>query len=273
MNLFDEVSFAEIFNRTYEQQSHKFNFYILSKGRAKTLKTPTTLKNIGIDCSIVVEPQEYKDYVEHNPDHNVISMDKNDQGIFYVRNFIKDYSRSRDEEYHWQLDDDIRNFYHRLGKKLAFKDDTGFDFVEQIVTQFSNIGLAGLIHDAFAFARTTPYELNKQCATCVLVNNTTDVRWRPDIIEDTDYSLQHLYTGFCTINFNTLSYLPMPNASMKGGNTQDYISDKLYKRQVKLQEEYPGFFTIYEKDGLSRVRPSKIWQQFKYRPEPQLKDT
>lgn len=265
----------ELFNKAFMESlseldtmgKPKYNFYIPSKARHDVIMTHTLLKNIGLSCSIIVEPNDEQKYKDALPEENILVMDKNSMGIYYVRNWIKDYSRSLGEAYHWQLDDDIKSLkYIFKGTRYKIEDYKPFSFAEAVLDKTENIGMAGFIHSAFAFSSTKEYSLNKQICTCTIVKNDTPQRWRPDIIEDTDYSLQLLYGGYCTMNINIFSYENPPAMKLKGGNFEDFQNQGFYKRQVKLSEEYPGYFTMVEKNGISRVRPSKIWSRFKNEP-------
>lgn len=81
---------------------------ILSKGRAGNV---TTQKQFDPqDVMIFVEPQEYDAYVAAYPDIEIVNIQKNDQGILYVRNFILDYMRGQK---YVMSDDDVTQFFYR----------------------------------------------------------------------------------------------------------------------------------------------------------------
>lgn len=272
MKLFEDN--LTIFDEFYTQQveaidtygNPSYTFYIPSKGRANTIKTSKVLNSFNIPFKLVVEPQDYEAYVYNFGEDSVLSLDQNNQGIYYVRKWIKEYSSSIGEDYHWQLDDDLRYFRSHFGKRKRLTDGKIFALVEHIAKEFPNIGQAGLTHFAFAFAKKNPYELNKQVCSCMLIKNATPAQFRPNIIEDTDFSLQLLYNGYVTLNLTRFSYEGIPTMQMAGGNTTDFKEGHLYKRQVTLCEEYPGEFEIVEKGGRSRIKPSKVWSKFKTEP-------
>ena len=60
---------------------------IPSKGRAKKVETLTIFP----EAILFVEPQDYNLYKESYPKNKIININKNDQGISYVRNFILNY--------------------------------------------------------------------------------------------------------------------------------------------------------------------------------------
>ena len=276
MKLFDdnldifESKYIELLDSIDSLSNPQYTFYIPSKGRANSTKTTKSLESFGIPFKLVVEPQDYSAYVTNFGEESVICMDKNDQGIYYVRQWIKDYSTSIGESYHWQLDDDLRYFRSHFDKRKRLTDGKIFTLVEQITSEFTNIAQSGLTHFAFAFTKKRDYDFNKQVCSCMLIKNHTPAKFRPDIIEDTDFSLQLLYAGLVTLNLNRFSYEGVPTMTQKGGNTEDFKEGKLYKRQLKLCEEYPADFEVVIKDGRSRIKPSKVWSKFKTEP---MRDT
>jgi hypothetical protein len=271
----------DIFEEAFENKmlnlenfgSPQFKFYIPSKGRSDVMLTHKLLKSYGIDPIIVVEPQEFETYSKNLQGVEIIQLDKNNMGIVYARNWIKEYNKNIGYEYHWQLDDDFKSFKYKVNsKKSKISSYHVFSFLEELTIMFPNIGLSGFIHDAFAFARKTKFELNKQICSVILVKNDSSAKWELNIIDDTDYSLQLLYSGMCTLNINCISYETIPTMKLKGGNTEFNSNNGLKNRQIKLQEKYPSFFKIIEKDGASKIAPSKIWRQFKTEPKVTEKD-
>lgn len=265
LDVFEEY-YQTLLNSLDSLPDPEYTFYIPSKGRSDTTKTTKTLSEFNLPFKLVVEPQDYSAYVTRFGEESVICMDKNDQGIYYVRQWIKDYSTAKGEDYHWQLDDDLRYFRSHFGKRIRLTDGKIFTLVERLTKDFPNIAQSGLTHFAFAFTKKRDYDFNKQVCSCMLIKNNTPARFRPDIIEDTDFSLQLLYVGLVTLNLNRFSYEGVPTMTQKGGNTEDFKEGKLYKRQLKLCEEYPTDFEVVVKDGRSRIKPSKVWSKFKTEP-------
>ncbi len=78
---------------------------IPSKNRSSSIKTHLFFKPK--DVLIFVEPQEVKRYKIFCPEYSIVDIEKSDQGITYVRNFITEYI---DEDKLVIADDDI-NFF------------------------------------------------------------------------------------------------------------------------------------------------------------------
>jgi len=201
----------------------KYSIYIPSKGRAENCKTAEILEEEGLDFKLVVEPQDSEEYSKRFGKVRCVVMDKNDQGVAYVRNWIKTYSKAHGEDHHWQIDDNIGWFKVReKGKNLKSSASKCLSKVEEFYDSFENIGIAGLAHTAFAFAYKVDFGVNKQVYSCVLIRNDLAIKWRPDTVEDTDYSLQVLMQDkfkWCTVLFYKILIDKAKTMSMSGGNT------------------------------------------------------
>lgn len=96
---------------------------VLSKGRYKTIFKHTLrwLPRVGYDVRIFVEPQEIQAYRDQAKignmenytdlrDDQFIDIQQNDQGLSYVKGFIKDYATEHGYELVFKMDDDIHRF-------------------------------------------------------------------------------------------------------------------------------------------------------------------
>lgn len=241
--------------------------YIPSKARSATAMTPKTLKKEGIPFRLVVEPQDANSYRETYPDAEILVMDKNNQGIYYARNFIKQYSTSQGEKWHWQIDDNISNFAIRLNNKnVTSPANQVLSIAEKVTELYDNIGGSGIIHQAYAFAQSTQISVNRQIYTCMLLNNDVLLWFREGVVEDTDYSVQMLYQDWCTLLFTQLVMNKATTSKMAGGNTEMYESGGRYTRAKRLEELWPGKFRAVQKKGSWRIAPSRVWSEFQQRP-------
>ena len=236
--------------------------YIPSKGRAGITLADKYLTGIGWDYTFIVEPQDYESYAQLHK--KVVAMPENNMGIAYARNFCKSYSRGRGETHHWQLDDDIRRVkkFEEDMKRATVETSIPMSHLEQIMVDFPMVKIGGFVHDAFAFTKKTTLGLNKMVCTFFLVNNDTSAEWDKTVVEDTDFSLQVLHEGNCTLNLNRYAYNVPPTMTMKGGNTEIHTSGGLSERQYALAAKYPGQFKIKEVEHRAHMLPSRIWQRF-----------
>ena len=252
--------------------SVNFSIYIPSKGRATTCLTPRLLLENNVPFTLVVEPQDHGSYLKAFPDTPILVLRKNDQAIAYARRCIKNFSTKSGESWHWQFDDDLKSFKHRIdGKNIAVQPSDILPKIENYVLSYDNIGIAALRHHRWAWSQKTNLSFNNQCASFVLIKND-ELRWRDDVIEDTDYSMQVLSSGLCTVIFNRFIYEARPTGTAEGGNTELYKIALLQQGQ-KLQEYWPGAFQIRDKllPGGQYIKPSRIWKTFLQRPGETIK--
>lgn len=233
--------------------TNKYVIYILSKGRARLVKTTHTIQNL--NYKLVVEPQDYDDYCNVYTSDKVIRMDKNDQGITYVRNFIKQYSRSRGEEKHWQLDDDIEKFLVR--KQTASKNVTAdpllcISFVEHCMDMFSNVAISGISSAAYAFSKRYAVHHNRLAYQCVLVDNSVDIEWTTKITEDWAYTLSVLEAGYCTLAFHHIMQQSPSTMTRAGGNLFAYVNNNRKTSYEEFINQWPGRFRLKEYPNSSK---------------------
>jgi hypothetical protein len=252
---------------------NRYPIYIPSKGRSETNLTPKILLNEGLQFYLVVEPKDYDEYQKHFDPNIILVLPKNDGGVGYVRRFIKEHSTKNGDRYHWQIDDNIKGFKVRMNNKNETSTaNNNLTLVEDFIDSHDNVGIGGLRHIVYAWTKTEDYTYNQQCVSCVIINNDIQSNWRDDVIDDTDFSLQVLNEGFSTIIFNKLVMDKLPMKKLSGGCTELYYNDDTIRnrRQQRLKELWPNVFEIVIKNGVSRVKPSKIWRTFKQRPIPKI---
>ena len=246
-----------------------YPIYIPSRKRADTIMTAKLFQKEQMPFKVVIEPQDEADYRKHFTDDELLVMDKNDQGIAYVRNFILENSVKNNEGFHWQFDDNIKNFMTRQNNKNSPESaQKVLSIAEAVNDLYSNIGGVGLIHQAFAFSQSRKILVNKQIYSAMLLNNSTGCSFRDGVIEDTDYNLQILTKRYCTLLMGNLIINKATTMTMKGGNTDViHAGDGRLKRSLKLQELWPNTFKIIEKNGQHRIAPSRVWASFEQIPE------
>ena len=255
----------------------KYTIYIPSKGRSKYGHTAKLLEDNGIEnYFIVVEPQDYDDYLKKYGAEKLIMLPENDRGIAYARTFIKKYSSDKGENFHWQMDDDMISYRLRIdNKNKKVNPRHCFSIVEDITDKFSNVAMSGITHFAFAFSKKKAVALNHMVYGVVLVNNSVTQEWRSETNEDLDFSLQILESGWCTIAFNKVLFDTFTTGKLEGGNMLNLFADdgrkKIYENTAEL---WPGRFKVKKLDS-DRGWTLKHIRRFynDYKQQPKLKDT
>jgi len=252
-----------------ERAMPRYPVYIPSKGRADECKTARTLLDGGVPFRIVVEPQEYDRYAARYGEERVLTLPWDNPGsVIPARNWIKEHATAAGYERHWQIDDNVRKF-GRIWRSRRLKCPPGpaLKAAEDFTDRYENIAVSGLNYLTFAIPQRDsakpkdPFQLNCHVYSCTLTLNTTPHRWRGPYNEDTDYCLQVLADGWCTVLFNAFWVDKQPTMTMKGGNAATlYQGDGRLRMARQLERQWPGVVTVSRKWG----RPQHVvnWRKF-----------
>jgi len=248
-----------------EPKKPRYPIYIVSKGRYKRNPTSRALKEMGVDFYIIVEEQEYNNYLDIAEAKQLLILPKKYQdeydtfwkiedgktGVGAARNFAWKHSIDSGYEWHWVMDDNIEAF-ERLNNNLKVKCTDGSIFLacEDFVNRYENIGQAGLQYSYFmplCDARP-PYKLNTRIYSCLLQNNKVKQRWRGRYNEDTDLSIRIMKDGWVTVQFNAFLQAKRATQTLKGGNTDEFYSDEgtLPKSQM-LADMHPDIAKVVKR--------------------------
>jgi len=140
----------------------KYPIHIPSKGRYEKRLTSDYLSIMKVKHHLIIEDQEYKKYklyTKDNPFVKLVILDKKYQknydaccklkdnesrGSGPARNFIWDYSISNGFDYHWIMDDNIRNFMRLNNNKRQYvRDGTIFKCMEDFIKRYENVAMGG----------------------------------------------------------------------------------------------------------------------------------
>jgi len=231
----------------------RYPIYVISKGRWDSRLTVKALEKLGLEFSLVVEPQEFEAYADViNPEKiHVLPFSNLGQGSIPARNWVWDHAAASGAARHWILDDNMDGFYelnHNLKRKVV--DKNPFTLTEEFVDRYENVALAGLQYEFFAMRRAElpPFVLNTRIYSCILIKNDLPYRWRGRYNEDTDLSLRALKDGWVTALFNAFLCKKMPTMTMSGGNTDElYQEDGRLKMAESLRDQHPDVVTITRK--------------------------
>lgn len=228
---------------------NKYPIYIISKGRPNNCLTARELKLMGVDFTLVVEPQEVELYKNITDKILVTPFSNLGQGSIPVRNLVWEHSIESGHEKHWILDDNIEGF-HRLNRneKPKLLSSVFFRCMEDFVDRYENVAIAG--PNYHSFCKTTdkvpPYYLNTRVYSCILIKNDLPYRWRGRYNEDTDLSLRALKDGYCTILFNAFLAGKVTTMRMKGGNTSEVYGETDNRKEFaeSLRDQHPDHVEV-----------------------------
>src|ERR1700690_3332380 len=181
----------------------KIQDYILSAGRSKTATTPLLLKEAKIPFTLVVESHEKHLYKVAFPYANFLVLPKAGGGNAYARRYIQLCAEDAKLSYCWQLDDNIKNFMKLTkGKKTICSASEILPPIEEHVSRYTNIGIAGPSYAVWAFGNKEAISINRQSASCMLIRVGTgcyfDTLSSLSGVEDTDFHMQMLTDGLCS---------------------------------------------------------------------------
>lgn len=171
---------------------------------------------------LVLDPQYQRDYDTFDD-----LGDSKSRGPGPARNFVWDHSIAEGAEYHWVMDDNIRQFLRfNYNAKIKVSDGVIFRCMEDFVLRYQNVAMAGPQYFMFCprKVKVPPLVLNTRIYSCNLIRNDVPYRWRGRYNEDTDLSLRMLKDSWCTVQFNAFLQLKTPTQRMKGGNTDAFYA-------------------------------------------------
>jgi hypothetical protein len=218
--------------------------FIPTKGRTTT-KTYKLFEQVGIEVRHFIEPQEIDKYNVPNK----VSIQENNKGIGYVRNFMLEYARTNNLDWVLVCDDDVTAFGIYNGKTLKKDASIWFEILDKAKKlPFEMIGINYTQH---AWHEKTNYSVNKKFAeVCVLIN-VKKIHWnyRPqfNLKEDRDFALQTIKNGNGILRFNRY-WFACPDVGTNAGGLQDmYKAKKDEESAKKMCSEWHPFVTLQKK--------------------------
>lgn len=246
----------------------RYPIYIPSKGRFDVCLTPLALAADGVPFRLVVEPQESDEYAARFGAECLLVLPFRDRGLIAARNWIKEHATAEGYERHWQLDDNLKQFRRWWrGKRISCTAGVALRAVEDFADRYENVAVAGLNYTMFAIQGgrqpREPFWLNVHVYSCTLVLNSLPHRWRSVYNDDTDYCLQVLADGWCTVLFNAFSVDKIRTMVMKGGNTTAlYQGDGRLKMARSLERLWPGVVKVDRRWQRPQHVVKSSWQKF-----------
>lgn len=255
-----------------------YPIYIPSKGRYGECKTALLFEAEGVPYRLVVEPQEVDEYTARFGVDRVLALPFSNlgRGSIPARNWIKEHATAEGHKRHWQWDDNIRKVgRYYSGKRLRCAPLPAICATEDFVDRYENIAVAGLNYMTFCIPQRDstkpkpPFQLNTHVYSCTLTLNSTPHQWRGRYNEDTDYCLQVLADGWCTVLVNAFWVDKQPTMTMKGGNSDElYRGDGRLHMAQELARRWPRIVEVKRRWG----RPQHVVNWKKFRTELKRRD-
>jgi len=248
-----------------DENATRYPIYIPSKGRATTGKTAHILAEERLLFYLVVEPQEHDAYAKVFGEERLLVLPFRDAGTSVpARNWIKKHAHAAGHERHWQLDDNINGFLRVWkGKRWITRAGISLRAMEDFTDRYENIAISGPNYSFFVIGHKTPFNINVHVYSCMLILNETPFSFRGKRNEDTDYCLQALSQGWCTVLFNAFVIKKMQTMTMRGGNTDAlYREDGRLEMARELERRWPGVVRTTRKFQRPQHHVYHGWQRF-----------
>lgn len=218
---------------------------IPTKGRPST-KTYELFESAGIDVYHFVEPQDVNKYSEQP---NVVSIQKNDKGISYARNFILDWAKENNQEWIVVCDDDVSGFGVYDGGNRKMDASVWLDILEKV--KGLPFELVGINYRQHAWHEKTSVSINRKLAEVCVLMNAKKISWTyaDDIKEDRDFLLQTIKNGYGTVRFNKYFFSCPVVGTNVGGLHTHYSMNRDTAWAVKLVEKWHPYASLVRKPG------------------------
>tara|TARA_R110002020_G_scaffold330983_1_gene546548 strand:+ start:573 stop:1298 length:726 start_codon:yes stop_codon:yes gene_type:complete len=218
--------------------------FIPTKGRFKT-KTYQLFEAAGIEVKHFIEPCEFDLYNVPNK----INIEKDNQGISYVRNFMLNYARKNDYDWVIFCDDDVDSFGIYNGKTIKKTAGVWHDILQR--AQKLPFELVGINYKQHAWHEKTSYSINKKYVeVCVLIN-IKKIQWDyvAGLKQDRQFCFETIRNGYGVLKFNHF-WFSCPNVgSNKGGLYNEYQNKNDEKAAERLVKHYYPFAKLISKKG------------------------
>lgn len=211
--------------------------YIPTKGRLKT-NTYKLFNDVGIKVIHFIEPQEINKYQVPNK----VSIEKNNEGIGYVRNYMLEYARKNNHSWVIVCDDDVTSFGKYNGKTQKLDASIWFDILEK--SKKLPFEIIGINYRQHAWHEKKNYSINRKFAEVCVLLNIKKIKWnyrsRFNTKEDRDFSLQTIKNGYGIFRFNHY-FFNCPDVGTNKGGLEDSYNKKFDEKASKkmCQEWHP----------------------------------
>jgi hypothetical protein len=245
--------------------------YVATRGRAGKSPLLAALNKAagegkGIRNVMFVESREFLAYREAYPFLPRHDISGNDEGLPYVRNSILEFAERAGVEWFWMLDDDIKGWYQRTGKKLAKAPmEEGLLRAQELAAE--GVGQVALEYQQFAWSARKPWVQNSY-ADCVVGVRTEAAEavggFQPpaDLKVDRDFTIRLIAGGWAVRRLTTHAFATVKNGTNRGGCHDQYAQRGREEKSSKaLAALWPGIVEFNRKrDGRpdAKIKWSKI---------------
>ncbi len=238
----------------------KLSCFIPTKNRPTT-QTYKMFEDVGIKVYHFVEPQDYNIYEVPNK----VSIEQNNKGITYVRNYMLKYAKNMGLDWVIFCDDDISHFGKFDGKTKKSDANIWYDIYNKV--KKLPFEIAGINFRQYAWSEKTTYSINKKFVHACILMNVSRVTWeyKENTKEDRDFQLQAIKYGAGVLRFNHYFYDTPNLGSNAGGLHEQYETKKDKVWAINLAKTWRPHTKLFNKKGRidCKVNIKKIAEQYK----------
>ena len=214
---------------------------IPTKGIPQT-KTHKIFEECGIKVFHFIEPQEMNSYSHDNK----VNIEKNDQGISYVRNYILDWAKENNHKTIMMCDDDITCFHEYIkNKNTPIKSDRLIELSEKFDSMPFELG--GFNYKQLIWTAKKSYAINSSTVDQCVMMKPLKIKWRYrphfNMKEDRDFTLQTIKKGYGVLKFCKVGINSPEIGSNQGGLYNEYKQRKDEEAVSKMCKEWKPFIT------------------------------
>jgi len=246
----------------------RYPIYIPTKGRAlKHAPTIRMLQRDQVPFRIVIEAPEIEQYARLVNRDQILVLPFRDHplALAETRTWIKAHATESGAQRHWQLDDNLYHFFRVWkGQRPRCRAGVAMAVIEDFTDRYENIAISGPNYEMFTIPgpELPPFFLNVHVYSCSLILNSLPYRWRSKFNDDTDYCLQALAGGWCTVLVNAFPVKKAPTMTSRGGNTEMYQGDGRLKMARSLELQWPGVVSVARRFHRPQHVIKDSWKKF-----------
>ena len=228
--------------------------FIPTKGRLNKQDTYCILKNLNLNPTLVIEPQEEDEAIEKN--YNFITLPENNKGISYSRNYILDFVRKYNYEYICMIDDDINRFGYIKDKK-RIKDNNAFLDALKYFKEVKTCGTMQYTQFAWCQPKSIVYNKALEVVMFLYMPQLKNIYFEEDTIEDRDFSLDLILNhNITTFRLNHLYFQCPSIGTNKGGIDSDSRFAKQVNWSLKMEKKWGSNICEYviKKNGVPDIK-------------------
>lgn len=202
----------------------------------------------GFDVYHFIEPQDYDIYQKANK----VNIQRNDAGVFYVRQYILNWAKQNSHEWVLMCDDDITDFGIVINSKCVSKDANIFHIILDKAKKLP-FSVYGISFRQYAWSEKKAIAINSKVFTAVTLLHVPKITWsyRQYLKEDIMFLFDSIINSNGCMKFNHFFFNTPPVGSNKGGCYDDYQNKKDIQAFNYILNEFKGYTkVITKKNGL-----------------------